>query len=198
MPRRKVVKPMIDIKPTQDRSAKRAAHRAHIAEYRAQREAVIGIKPDGKPLGSYELPPKHLHPETGQPLQPLILAIEDIILWGGRTADAVALAPIYKCSVPLIHKVIRIVKDEWLAKMAKTRQSRVAKNARRLDQIVDKAFKGGDGRLAKDAIMDMSKLIGDMAPETHIMLGNDKDPEALLKQAEELRALAMKDGPIDE
>lgn len=190
--------PLMSIKPTKERAPKAAAARTAIDEYRAKRDATVGIKPWQKAvLGEHELPPKWPHPDTGQPLPPLLVAIEDIILWGGRTADALALAPIYKCSHPQIHKVIRMVKDEWLEHMAKTRQARVSKSARRLDAIVDRAFRSGDGRLAKDAIMDMSRLVGDMAPETHIMLGGDKDPEELLKQAEELKALARQES-LDE
>lgn len=181
--------PLIDIKPTKFRSEARKAEAERREAHRQRRANVIGIKPAiTRQLPDYELPYTDKH---GTVHKPLIAAIEAIILWGGRVPECYPLMAVYNVSKPTINNVIRRVKDEWLEKMAKTRQSRQAKNARRLDTIVDVAFKSGDARLAKDAIMDMSKLIGDMAPETHIMLGGDKDPEALLKQADELRALAL-------
>lgn len=182
------------MKPIREQSEAKHAKRKAVAERQAQRVREGKSKAGPKELPSWELQPTHNHPETGEPLPPLIVAIEDIILWGGRTADCLKLADIYKVSKTQIHTVIRKVKDEWIDYMAKTRQDRVSKNARRLDHIIERASRAGDLKVAKDAIMDVSKLLGDNLPETHIMLGGDKDPEALLAQAEELRKLALASG----
>jgi len=121
---------------------------------------------------------------------PLLDAVEDGMLWGKKTYELKAeLAPRYGVHPLMIDMAIREVKDYWAKELARTRQERLSKNRQRLEKIVEKAFKSGELKTAKDAIMDQAKLTGDMAPDVHVMLGGDKDPEALLLQAEELKNL---------
>lgn len=126
--------------------------------------------------------------------------VEEMLLWGQRRQDILFIlkeGP-YFASSATIDRIIREVKDAWLAELQRTRQERVAKNRRRLERIVERAFETDDLSNARGAIMDQSKLTGDLAPDIHVLLGGDKDPEALLAQAEELKRLAQTTDPIEE
>lgn len=160
-----------------------------------KKKPKVGRPKKGTLMASFEKP--MMDPVTGQRLRPLLDVLEDALLWGAKTHDlqAIAFNPPYSVSQPTLSNIIREIKDGWLAELAKTRQARVAQNRKRLERIVERSFKKDDMANARAAIMDQSKLTGDLAPDVHVMLGGDKSPEELLKQAAEMRALAMEERP---
>lgn len=163
---------------------------------RKPRSERIGKKGKAGPkLAGYEQP--KADPVTGLAVTPLIDKLEDMLLWGAKTHElqAVAFNPPYSVKQQTYFNCIRDIKDGWAAELAKTLASRVAKNRKRLERIVERAFKSDDLGNARAAIMDQSKLTGDLAPDVHVMLGGDKSPEDLMKAADDMRRLALEETP---
>lgn len=124
----------------------------------------------------------------------LLASIEDALLWGkNEKAIAVEQSKLHGLPIAEVVAAIKHVRQIWDEEMAATRHSRIAKNRQRLDRIISKAFAMGELKTSTDAIMQQSKLVGDLSPEIHVMLGGDKSPADMLKQAEELRLLALKE-----
>ena len=141
-----------------------------------------------------DLPIKH--PDTGERLPSVLEYVEDCLLWGDRSGKIkIKCQEKYGRACPsgaTIDRLIREIKDTWLAEIEKTRTQRIAFHQRRLDKIIIKAYKSKDLRTAKDAIMDVSKLMGDLAPEK-VQIMDGRDPDAALAEVERLKKLANRE-----
>lgn len=186
--------------PNQPRKKHSAGVLPSIKPLKAEKGSKLSaIRQDRKERGAqtrdtvFDQPLKN--PDTGELCPAPIEFIEECLLWGDRRG-----AVIRKCqdkygracpSVPTIDRMLREIKDEWLKEIEKTRTQRVARAQRRLDRIVIKAYRSKDLRTAKDAIMDMSKLVGDLAPEKVLMM-ETKDPDFLIAESDRLKLLAQR------
>lgn len=161
-----------------------------LSKIREQRRA----EPGRTAVAPSDLPIKH--PDTGEMLPSPHEYVEDLLLWGNRQAKIrLKCQEKYGRACPsnaTLDRLIREIKDTWLAEIEKTRTQRIAFHQRRLDKIIIKAYKSKDLRTAKDAIMDVSKLLGDLAPEKVMML-DAKDPDAAFEEVERLKKLANRE-----
>lgn len=171
------------IKPTK---VKPGSKLSKIREQRRAEPKDI-VKPSDQPIK---------HPDTGEMLPSPHEYVEDLLLWGNRQAKIrIKCQEKYGRACPsnaTLDRLIREIKDTWLAEIEKTRAQRIAFHQRRLDKIIIKAYKSKDLRTAKDAIMDVSKLLGDLAPEK-LQIMDGRDPDVALAEVERLKNLANRE-----
>ena len=100
------------------------------------------------------------------------------------------LSKIFSVTERTVDRCIAEVHAMWNEGISETYAKRKQQYVRRKNTLYKKALRKGDIKTADHVLMGLVEIQGDKKPEMHLLLSGDKDPAALLKQADEMRKLA--------
>lgn len=100
------------------------------------------------------------------------------------------IAAIFNVATRTVDRCIHEVHAMWQEAVNETRTKRKGRYVRRKETLYKMAVRKGDVRTADAVLMGLVEIQGDKKPDLHLLMGGDKDPAALLKQADDMRKLA--------